>query len=124
MNTEPGLFITLYLDEHIPLKLASALRERGFDAMHAEELGMKGAQDQQHLKLALETGRTILTYNAKHFRQLHQAYWEANQEPCGIVISEELEIGELLRCVLKLLNTVTADEMRGQLRFLSDFAEK
>ena len=116
--------ISLYLDENIALGLAKALRERGYDALHTQEVGMKGASDEEQLGFAMQAGRVILTHNIKHFRELHRKYWEAEKEPCGIVVSDELEFGELLRRTLRLLNYLSANEMRGQIRFLSDFATR
>jgi len=124
VHSGPKLSIRLYLDEHIPLKLAETLRERGHDAVHTYEVGMGGASDEEQIEFAVQEGRTILTYNIKHFAQLHRRCWETGHEPCGIVVSDELPFGELLSRILKLLDTVTAQEMRGQLRFLSEFAHE
>jgi hypothetical protein len=38
-----------------------------------------------------------------------------------MVISNEIMPGELLRRVLKLLETVSAEEMRNTVRYLQDF---
>lgn len=114
--------IRLYLDENVALGLAKALRERGYDVLHAQEIGKKGASDEEQLEFAIQTGRVILTHNIRDFLDLHRKYWNMGKEPYGIVVSDLLEVGELLRRTVRLLDTLSADEIRGQIRFLSEFA--
>ena len=55
---------------------------------------------------------------------LFDEYWWTGKEHLGIIVSEQLPIGELLRRVLRFLNTVTADEMRNNYKNLGEFAER
>ena len=41
----------------------------------------------------------------------------------GIIVTEQSGIGEVLRRLLALLDSVTADEMKNTFRYLSDFAD-
>jgi len=50
-------------------------------------------------------------------------WWNAGQSHHGIIVSEQLPVGEMLRRTLKLLNTVTADEMMNNIKNLAEFAE-
>jgi hypothetical protein len=50
MTDLPGLFVRLYLDVNIHHWLAHDLRSRGFDAIHALDIGHDRLSDEQHLR--------------------------------------------------------------------------
>jgi ActR/RegA family two-component response regulator len=56
MSDPARLFIALYTDEDITSELAPALRERGFEAQSAGEVGLLQAADAQQLAYAAEHG--------------------------------------------------------------------
>jgi predicted nuclease of predicted toxin-antitoxin system len=118
------LFVALYTDADVTPKLARLLRERKFDAVSAHEVGNAESEDSEQLAYAASQGRVILTYNAKDYAPLLDEYWWAGREHHGIIVSEQLPIGELLRRVLRFLNTVTADEMRNNYKNLGECAER
>jgi hypothetical protein len=68
-----------------------------------------------------EQGRAILTYNVKHFVPLAELWYEAGRDHAGIILSDELEQGELTRRAVNLLAAVSAEEMKNALRFLQEF---
>ncbi|MCK6566950.1 MAG: hypothetical protein HUU12_05045 [Anaerolineales bacterium] len=43
------------------------------------------------------------------------------KEHWGIILSNREPIGELLRRILRLLNTVSAEELKNQIRWLNEF---
>ena len=118
------LFVALYADADVTPKLARLLHERDFDAVSAHEAGNTELEDSEHLAYAASQGRAILTYNSKDYAPLFDQYWWAGREHHGIIVSEQLPIGELLRRVLRFLNIVTADEMRNNYKNLGEFAER
>ena len=117
-------FVALYTDADVTPKLARLLRERGFDAISAHEADNTELEDSEHLAYAVGQGRAILTYNSKDYAPLFDQYRWAGREHRGILVSEQLRIGELLRRVLRFLNVVTADEMRNNYKNLAEFAER
>ncbi len=122
----PRLFIALYTDEDVTSNLAPALRRRGYTAESAVEAGNSGVPDEAQLGYAASRGMAILTYNAQDFIPLARAWHIAGRERSGIIISEQFsqrQFGELLRRVLRLLDSVTADEMYNQIVFLQQFQE-
>jgi hypothetical protein len=121
---EPRLFIALFTDADVSLKLAKQLRERGCDAVSALELGRYRPLDQEQLDFAVSERRTILTFNIRHFTPLFEAYWKAGKEHYSVIVSDQIAFGELLRRMLNLLNTVSADEMKNNLKYLGEFAER
>jgi hypothetical protein len=118
---ENGLFIRLYLDEDVHKRLATALRLRQFDVTSVHELGRKGLSDEAQLQFATQEGRALFTYNVADFVQLHLDWLARGQTHAGIILSDQLPLGETLRRLLRLLNHITADEMRGQAYWLQAF---
>lgn len=121
MPSGDSLFIRLYLDEDVHKRLVSALRLRQFDVVSVHELGRKGLSDAAQLVLATQAGRALFTYNVADFLKL-QLDWHARGEThAGLILSDQLSLSETLRRLLRLLNYVTADEMRGQAYWLQAF---
>ncbi len=52
-----------YADQNISLDLIALLRGRGHTAFTARDLGLERARDDEHLLVAAEHGRMLLTYN-------------------------------------------------------------
>lgn len=125
MAETPSLFISLYTDEDVTSELAPALRERGFAAQSAAEAGMLNMNDAEQLAYAAGHGMAILTCNADHFLALAKQYAQEHRAHAGIVISSEQfsrrRFGELLRLVLRLMNSLTADEMQNSVVYLQQF---
>jgi predicted nuclease of predicted toxin-antitoxin system len=59
------------IDENLSPLLADHLRTKhGFDAVHVQELGMRGASDANVLARAIAEDRIVMTGNADDFRKL------------------------------------------------------
>ncbi len=94
MATERSLYIRIYTDEDVLPSLASALRQRGYIAESAHESGMLGRSDADQ------------------------------REHAGIILSEQMDrqrFGDLLRQALRLLNTLTADDLHNSVVYLQHF---
>lgn len=118
------LFIRLYLDAHIKARLAEDLQATGFDALTAQDVGKERATDEEHLIFATQESRAILTFNIRHFAPLHQQWTAAGRVHAGIIVSRQLggrQYGVLLQRVLRLLNQLSADDMRRNLVYLEQF---
>ena len=116
------LFVTLYVDADITPKLARTLRSQGYDAVSAHEVGNAEATDEEQMAFGVAQGRTLLTCNAQDFTPIFEDYWFAGKDHSGVVVSEQLELGEMLRRVMAFLDSVTADEMRNNWKNLGEFA--
>ncbi len=121
MTPESHLFIRLYLDEDVHKRVASALRLRRFDVVSAHEVGRWGLSDAEQLTYAATEGRALFTYNTPDYLRLHLNWLQRGQEHYGIIVSDQLPIGETVRRLLNLSNRVTADEMQNQIRWLQAF---
>lgn len=95
--------IKLFLDEDVPLAVALALRKRGYDVVHVQELGRKGKPDSEQLRYAVERERCLLSFNVKDFVLLHNEYVQNGQDHSGIIVSKQLSIRETIRKLLRVL---------------------
>ena len=120
--SEPRLYVALYADADVNGKVVAQLKEHGYDAIHAAELDQhEWENDELHLIFAAANNRALLTHNIRHFKPLYDRWWETGRTHAGIIVAPQWEIGELLRRLLKLLDTVTADEMINNYKHLGEF---
>lgn len=110
--------ILFLLDEDVHSVLAGALRKRGYDAIHVQELDRKGRPDEEQLHFAVLQNRCIVTFNVADFVKLHNEYVQAERQHWGIVVSQQIPIGETLRRLLELLQNYTSETMKNRLEFL------
>ena len=122
-NADDELFIKLYTDADVHGDLAAQIRAKGFEAHSAHEEKQSALKDEPQLEYAAEHGWAILTHNIKHFEPLFYKWRAEGKDHAGIITSERLNLGELLRRILRMLNRVAADEMRDNLKNLGEFAE-
>jgi hypothetical protein len=115
--------VKLYLDHDISHRIAEHLRARSHDVIGAWEVGNAELSDQAQLEYAANQGRALVTCNAQDFVPLFLEWWNAGRDHSGIVTSEQLEFGEMLRRLLHFLETITAEGMRNMIRNLSEFKE-
>lgn len=119
--TPARLFIALYLDADVDVKLAGAIRDEGFDAISAREIGNDFLLDAHQLEFAVAEQRMILTHNFGDYANLHDEYVRNGKMHYGIVVAEQLSIGVLLRCCLNMLDKISADEMVNTYHNLGEF---
>lgn len=87
----------------------------------ALEAGLMGVPDDVQLNHAADQGRVLLTFNRGDFVHLHIEYLNQGKGHTGIIVSDQLPIGVLLRRLLKLIDARNADEMQNWLEFLSNW---
>jgi predicted nuclease of predicted toxin-antitoxin system len=119
MNAETGKNSPkLLLDEQIWKYLAKLLREQGFDVIHVNEVDLDATPDEKIMAYAVEKHRAVVTFNVRDYIPLAVQYFEDGKEHYGVVVSKELSQGELKRRVMKLLQSVTAEELMNAVRYL------
>ncbi len=111
----------LHLNEHLSWHLAAQLRKYKFDVTSTIELGMAEEDDDEQLAFAVSQQRAIVSINHKHFAPLHERYIAEGKEHWGIILSTEESIPVLRRRLLSLLNSVSAEELKNQIRWLNKF---
>lgn len=110
--------VKLLLDEDVQLDLASALRKRGYEAIHVQELGRKGRSDREQIEYAIEQESCMFSFNVKDFVLIHNDYVISEKEHFGIIVSPQLTIGEALRRLLALLQRISHESIKNVLEFL------
>lgn len=116
--------IRLFIDEDsMDQRFIKALRARGVEVTSVGEVETISSSDKEQLTLATELQRVLYTFNVGDFCQLHSIYIQEKRSHTGIIISsQDYSIGEQMRRVLKLMAAKSAEEIRNQLVFLSNYA--
>ena len=110
--------LKLFLDEDIHTGLSHALRQRGYDVVHAQDLKRKGKSDSEQLTFAVQEERCLVTFNVRDFIHLYNQYARENKEHWGIIVSRQMPIGETLRRLLKKVGLATRDDFKNRIEFL------
>ena len=110
--------LCFYLDENIQAALAHALMTRGVDVLTTQEAGNVGAGDIHQLAYAAEKGRTMVSYNKRDFALLHYQWMKIQRPHAGVILSDQLPIGVVLRRLMRLYYSVTLEDMKNRLEYL------
>jgi len=110
--------IELFLDEDVHSGLAHALRNRGYNTIHAQELDRKGVSDSDQLLFAIQQERSFFTFNVRDFVILHNQYVKGQKIHWGIIVSKQLPFRETMSKLLRLLQHNTKETIKNHLEFL------
>lgn len=77
----------LLLDEMYPAALATALREKGIDAVTTVELGLAGRPDIDVFTVAADGGYAILTENVSDFARISGEHVAGGGHDYGVLIA-------------------------------------
>jgi hypothetical protein len=75
----------LLLDEHLAKVVAEQLRSKGFDVVALTETERRSIEDEDLLALAHSLTQVLVTYNKKHFSQLHHEWLSVGRHHSGII---------------------------------------
>jgi len=110
--------ITLYLDEHVRVSLAEGLRTRGVDVMTTQEAGCS-LDDTGRLNFDAKEGRVLLSFNKHHFARIHYEWMEKDRPHAGIILSDQLSVGIIIRRLMRLYFSLSREDMQNRLEYLS-----
>ena len=86
------------------------------------EAGMAGRPDEQQLEWAASNGRALYSFNRCDFYGLHTTWLHEGRHHSGIILSrQDVSVGEQMRRLLCIIDTLTAEEMRNRIEFLSSW---
>jgi hypothetical protein len=111
----------LYLNEHLSPRLATQLNSYGFDVKSSRGARMLSSDDDEQFALAVSEQRAIVTFNFSDFVKIHENYVAEGKEHWGIILSTGERTGTMLHRLLRLLNSVTAEELKTTIRWLNEF---
>ena len=83
--------IALNFDEHVQIGLAEALRIRGVDVLTTQEAGNIGVTDIEQLAFAAGKGRSLFSYNKRHFAKIHNEPFAMLWCPMNTVVCWRVE---------------------------------
>jgi len=110
--------IELLFVEDVHSGLALALRKRGYDVIHPQELDRKGKSDSDQLLFAIQQERCIFNFNVKDFVILHNQYAKSQKEYFGIIVSKQLPFRETMSKMLRLLQCSAKETIKNNIEFL------
>jgi hypothetical protein len=111
-----------YLEADVHPIVARILRGRGFDAVSANEAGRPRASDREQLDFAVAHRRVLVTFNVADFVREARAYADEERDHCGIIVSDQLDVGELVRRLTKAPGSYSAPDMINRFVWLQSFA--
>lgn len=111
----------LFTDEDVYAAVAVALRKAGTDAISTPESGRLGETDESQLAWATADGRAIVTMNVADFAALHDRWLKRGLHHAGIVVSQQRPIGDMIRRLSRLANTLDSESLRDRLEFLGNW---
>ena len=114
--------IRLFVDEDAMAQgLVNGLRARGIDVLTVGDVARTKLEDGEQLEFATSQGRVLYSFNTSDFYQLHTAWLTEGKAHSGIVFGaqQRYAIGEQIRRLLKLMRIRSAEEMIGNVEFLS-----
>jgi hypothetical protein len=113
------LYIRLYFDEDVSVDIVRNLRQRGFDVLSTHEARRLQLDDDAQLSFAVEERRALVTHNRRDFELRHERTLEHGKTHYGIIIARRRpNDGAVVSRLLALLNSVSAEEMLNQLRYI------
>jgi hypothetical protein len=114
--------VRVYLDEDVHLFLADALRLRGWEALTTQEAGRRRATDEDQIHFATGLAYAMLTYNIQDFPRLHYELLTAGRTHAGIIVAVQDDPRRNLRALLNLVNTLSAEDLLGNLVYLNNWS--
>jgi hypothetical protein len=113
--------VRFFTDEDLHGQVAVQLRAAGFDAISTPEAGRLGQSDPDQLGWATAEGRALVTFNVADFARLHHECMIQGREHCGVIVSRQRPLGDLIRRLLRLGQALSADDMKNRLEYLSSW---
>lgn len=119
--------IRFYIDEDsVEKSLIAAFRKAGLDVVTVTDVNRQSYSDEDQLIWATEQERVIYSYNRRDFCRLHSEFLGVERNHAGIVLLQQqrYSVGQQLQGLLKLVATLSAEEMVNQLVFLTAYIER
>ena len=106
--------VRYYADEHVPSAVTAGLRLRGINVVTVQDAGMQGADDEEHLDLALAEGRVVITQDVDFLNLAALGHTHA-----GIVYAPQgTSVGSMVRGMVLIFHVLSAEDMTGNIEFI------
>jgi hypothetical protein len=77
--------------------------------------------DEDQLTFATQRGRVFFTHNRRDFARLHKEIISKGRSHAGIILSDQLPVGVLVRRLSNLCFQLIQEEMTSRLEFLGSW---
>ena len=106
--------IRFYTDEHIHKAIIRALRRVGADVLSTPEAGTLGATDDQHLTLASNRGRVLVTQDRDFLRLNRRGFPHA-----GIAYADtDTSISRMINGLILIYEVLEPEDMIGRVEYI------
>ena len=112
---------SFFTDEDVYGAIVPALRRAGIDALSTPEVDRLSQSDESQLEWAAAAGHVIVTFSVAHFAELHTDWMRDGRHHAGIVVSSQRSIGDVVRRLVSLAQSLNAESMHDRLEFLGDW---
>jgi len=116
-----NLMLKLYLNENLTWRIAKALREYGYDVISSHEANMDHTDDPTQFSFAVSQKRSVVTNNFSDFIALDEEYRVKEKSHYGIILTTKSTISVIVRRLRVLIETVSENDMKNQIRWLNEF---
>ncbi|QTA81465.1 Uncharacterized protein dnl_38020 [Desulfonema limicola] len=113
--------LKIYLNENLSWKISKALRECGYDVVSSHETGMNAEEDDIQFEFAVSEKRAVVTNNFADFVKLCSEYSSSGKDHYGVIFTTKYTTSEIIRRLRILLKTMTAEQLKNQIRWLNEF---
>ena len=113
--------IRFFTDEDVYGSVARKIREIGLDAVSTPEADRLRESDESQLAWAAQEGRAIVTFNVADFGRLNSEWMRQSRHHAGVIVSSRRPMGDLLRRITALASSLSADDMKDRLEYLSNW---
>jgi hypothetical protein len=111
----------VYTDEDVDIAVSTALKLRGFEASTTLDHRKSGNPDEEQLIYATSIDAVLLTHNIQDFPRMHYEFMKQGKHHSGIIVAKKLTIGEIVRSFLHLASTLSSEDMKNRLEYLSNW---
>jgi len=113
------VYVRLYFDEDVSVDIVRNLRQRGFDVLSTHEARRLQRDDDAQLAFSVAERRALVTHNRRDFELRHERILQEGKTHYGIIITRRRPSNAaVVAKLLALLNSVSAEEMANQLRYV------
>lgn len=105
--------VKLLLDEHIPMGVVEALKDRNIGVVTVYDLEIDGCLDSRVLEEAVEQNRVIVTQDSDFLKL------DSNEKYFGVLyLTKPLSLGDLTREIIGFVNELDAEDMQNSVVYI------
>lgn len=113
--------IKIYTDEDVDIAISRALKLRGFEIYTTLNAGKKESSDEEQMEYAASINAVLLTHNVQDFPRMHYEFMRKGRHHSGIIVAKQVSVGEIVKKLLSLASTLSAEDIEDRLEYLSNW---